>query len=89
MIKIEITNNGGKKAKALATRKREYAIRVMSNIKREIQADPELLESVYCCEEDVAFEIEERVNEMLEIEAQANKMRGGWVEQLKYKLATR
>jgi hypothetical protein len=87
MIKIEISNSGGRKAKALATRKREYAIRVLSNIKSEIDANPELLESVYCCEEDVAFEIEERVNGLLEMEKQAEKMRGGWIGDLRYKLA--
>jgi hypothetical protein len=87
MIKIQITNNGGRKAKALEARKREYTLKVVANLKVEFEANPELLGTVYQSEEEVAFEVMGRVKSLMEMEKQADKMRGGLLGDLRYKLA--
>lgn len=86
MIKIEITHKNSRRVKA-ESRKREYALKVMENFKRELEANPELIGTVYQNEGDVAFELAFRVEEMVAIEEQADEMRGGWLGELKYKLA--
>jgi hypothetical protein len=86
MIKIEIGNGRINQQNA---RKSEYAIKVIANLKKEIEANPELIGTLYKDEGDIAFEVAFRVEEMLFIEKQADQMRGGWLGDLKYRLSRR
>lgn len=87
MIKIEVTRTATRKQKAEALRKQEYTRLVVKNFQKEVEANPELLGTVYHSEEEVAFEIIDRVEGLMEIEKAAEKMRGGWLGDIRYKLA--
>ncbi len=89
MIKIEVTRTATRKQKATEARKQEYTRMVVKNFQKEVEANPELLGTVYHSEQEVAFEIIDRVEALMEMDKAAEEMRGGWIGDLKYKLAKR
>lgn len=86
MIKIEITRKGSKKQRAFELRRKEYILKAAENLQREITENPELLETRYTSDEDIAFEVMSRVDDLFEMEKLADNLKGGWIDQIKYKI---
>lgn len=68
-----------------AVRKSQMAFIIVDNIRKEIEANPELIES-YSSEVEVANEVMRRMKDLEDMERMADTLRGNWREQLKYKL---
>lgn len=70
-----------------AARKSQMAFLIVDNIRKEIEANPELIEN-YSSEVEVANEVMRRMKDMEDMERMADTLRGNWREQLLYKLNT-
>ena len=68
-----------------AVRKSQMAFLIVDNIRKEIEANPDLIES-YSSEVEVANEVMRRMKDLEDMERMANTLRGNWREQLRYKL---
>lgn len=87
-MKIEITINGRQSKKAVAQQeiKRKRMELVLANFTREVEADPELQE--FYGEDELAAvnELNARLFALEEMEKQADKMAGGVIQKVSYKL---
>ena len=85
-ITIETSRSSRRNAARIA-RERQLAETVLRNFKAEVDADPELLETVYADEMAIGLELQARMEDLLEMEKEANAMAGGFRGKLAYKFS--
>lgn len=79
VIRTGRTNKFAKKAQA-------YMKVVTEQVYSEVENNPELIGTVYLQEADITREVYKRVEDLLHMEVEADKMAGGYWGGLKYKL---
>lgn len=82
-MEIIIRTSGRRKKVANA---QKYLNLVHEQIHSEIEANPELLGTKYIEEQDVYEDAINRVNDLLAMEREANKMRGNFFDRLNYRM---
>lgn len=75
--------------RADAVKKSEQVFLIVSNIRQEVEANPELMETKYATEHDVANEVASRMSDLEAMENMANTLRGNWLDRMAYKMSSR
>lgn len=86
VMKIKIEFNR-KLSRRKSLEKSEIVFRIVENIRQEIEKNPELLETKYMSENEVAEEVLERLEDIECMERMAETLKGGWRGELKYKFS--
>ena len=87
-MKITIeTKKSSRRNQAKLDMEKQIIEAVMRNMKAEIEANPELLETTYSDEFVVGLEIQRRYNDLIAMSREADKMSGGWRGKLAYKFS--
>lgn len=81
---MEIIIRAGKNKNTVKAQ--QYLNLVHDQIHAEIEANPDLLGTKYIQEEDVYQDAINRVNDLLAMEAEADKMRGNFLDRLNYRM---
>lgn len=87
-IIIETNRSNNRAAKKQAEYQRIASL-VLQNFEQEINNNPELLETVYATDMAVAMELQSRMEDLLAMSGEADKMAGGWRGKLAYKFSKR
>lgn len=89
-MKITIeTKKYTRRRQAKVEQEKQIIEAVMRNMKAEIEANPELLETVYSDEFIVGLEIQRRFNDLVAMSKEADQMAGGVIGKLAYKFSKR
>ena len=87
-MKITIeTKKATRRQQAKIAQEKQIVEAVMRNMKAEIEANPELLETVYVDDFTVGLEIQSRINDLMAMSKEADAMAGGWRGKLAYKFS--
>lgn len=87
-MKITIeTKKSARRRQAKVEQEKQIIEAVMRNMKAEIEANPELLETVYSDEFIVGLEIQRRFNDLIAMSKEADQMAGGVIGKLAYKFS--
>lgn len=85
-ITIE-TKKSARKLQEKLEKQQLIAAAVVRNFEAEINANPELLETLYTDEFSVAFELKRRMEDLMLMEKEADKMSGGLFGKIAYKFS--
>lgn len=85
-IKIELNR---KTNRADVAKKSEQVFMIVDNIRQEIENNPELLETKYATESDVAQEVASRMADFEAMENMANTLRGNFFDRITYRMSPR
>lgn len=89
-MKITIeTKKYTRRRQAKVEQEKQIIEAVIRNMKAEIEANPELLETVYSDEFIVGLEIQRRFNDLVAMSKEADQMAGGVIGKLAYKFSKR
>ena len=87
-MKITIeTKKSSRRNAARIAQERQLAEAVLRNFKAEIDSNPELLETVYTDDMSIGIELQSRMEDLFQMEQEADSMAGGWRGKLAYKLS--
>ena len=81
------TKKSNRKFQEKLAKQQQIASLVVRNFEAEINANPELLETVYSDEFSVASELKRRMEDLMSMEKEADAMAGGWRGKLAYKFS--